>query len=123
MSDHEPENPNIPADDGNVLQFNGTPNKNFIERIHFLSQIQLETLDNEIDSYLLYKMKDDPVDIAKFLVVFNEDKGIDLAFMAKATNFHLEVPKLLALLHNNSASLKNLDEIIDPSIKLILDSS
>ena len=68
-------------------------------------------------------MKEDPVDVAKFLVVFDSDKGIDLAFMAKKTNFHLEVPKLLALLHNNSASLKNLDEVIDPKIKSILDSS
>ena len=64
--------------------------KSFIEKIHPTNSVQIETLDDEIDEFTLYRLIEPPLDFTLFKNKF-EKFGIDLIIQAKNTHFNYKV--------------------------------
>ncbi len=73
------------------LHFKSQSVRNYIQREHPTNTVQIETLDDEISSYTLYKMAQPPMDIAKFLILIDPDAGINLYKDSKETGFEITV--------------------------------
>ena len=102
------------------LEFKGNAAKNFVEHYHPTNSVQIETLDDELSSYALYRMVEPPVDISKFLIVFDPNTGIDLKKDSVDMNFEATVDQMLALLNTSGGDIKSLNEIIDDPVKLLM---
>ena len=102
------------------LDFKGNAVKNFVEHFHPTNSVQIETLDDELSAYALYRMVEPPVDISKFLIVFDPNTGIDLKKDSAEMNFDASVDQILALLNTSGGDVKSLNEIIDNPVKLLM---
>lgn len=102
------------------LEFKSAASKNFVEHFHPTNSVQIETLDDELSSYALYRMVDAPVDISKFLIVFDPNTGINLKKDSVEMNFEASVDQILALLNSSGGDVKALNEIIDDPVKLLM---
>lgn len=60
------------------LKFSDNGKLAFYEKKHEIEDIQLKTLETELDSFILFERNEDPVDIADFLIFFDPFKGINL---------------------------------------------
>ncbi len=98
------------------LNFKSSSVKNFYEYKHPTNSVQIETLDEELSSYALYKMIDPPIDISKFMIVFDPMAGIDPLKDSGEMNFEMSVDELLALLHSSGTNIAALNEVIDKSV-------
>ncbi len=87
------------------LRFKSSPNQLFFEKKHQINSIQIETLDDELDSTTLFRLNDHPVDISNFLIIFHKFKGINLFKDERDTNISLPTKKLLALLHTKGSNV------------------
>lgn len=103
------------------LQFDDQSKVNYFEHNHEVEDIQLKTLDTELNSFMLFEMNQKPVDITEFLILFDPYKGINLYDDSKITNMDLSADKLLSLLHHKIENPKNLDEFIEPWIRELLE--
>lgn len=104
------------------LQFKSSNVKNFFEYKHPTNTVQIETLDEELSSYSLYKMIDPPIDVSTFMIVFDPVAGINPINDSKEINFEMTVDQLLALLHASGTSIAALNEVIDkPVADLMVD--
>ena len=65
-------------------------------------------------------MVEPPVDISKFLIVFDPNTGIDLKKDSAEMNFDASVDQILALLNTSGGDVKSLNEIIDNPVKLLM---
>lgn len=102
------------------LNFKSAASKNFVEHFHPTNSVQIEHLDDELNSYTLYRMVDAPVDISKFLIVFDAKTGVDLKRDSKEMNFESSVEQILALLNTSGGNVKALNEVIDDPVKLLM---
>lgn len=102
------------------LSFKSNAIKNFIQHRHPVNTVQIETLDDELSSYQLYKMVDPPIDVSSFMIVFDPNGGINPEKQSDEMNFDVSVDQLLALLHTSGSNVRALDEIIDPPVALLL---
>jgi hypothetical protein len=102
------------------LDFKTSSAKSFVEHFHPTNSVQIETLDDELSSYSLYKMNDPPVDISQFLIVFDPNTGIDLTKDSEQMNFDTSVDQILALLNTSGGNVKTLDEVIDDPVKVLM---
>lgn len=93
----------------------------FIEKIHPTNSLQVETLDDEVDSFTLYKVKEKPIDITKFEMKFALF-GFNPTFEAKNNNFSKRVGKLLAMLHSGGNDPNKVSEILEKDVKKSLRS-
>lgn len=98
------------------LNFKSSSVKNFYEYKHPTNTVQIETLDEELSSYSLYKMIDPPIDVSKFMIVFDPAAGINPQKDAQEMNFEMSVDELLALLHSSGTNIAALNEVIDKSV-------
>lgn len=94
--------------------------KTFIEKTHPTNEIQIMTLDEEISSYTLYKRNDNPIDISRYQILFEQFQGINLYDSSKLTNLNLSSDKLLALLHIKGKDEKELNEIMERNVKRVV---
>lgn len=62
---------------------------NFFEYIHEHHPIQVEKLDDQISPLTLFKIKEKPLDITDFSIVFKRGYGIDPLRDQKESNFRL----------------------------------
>ena len=76
--------------------------------------------DEELSSYALYRMIDPPVDVSKFLIIFDPNTGINLKKDSEEMNFDVSVDQILALLNASGGNVKALNEIIDDPVKALL---
>lgn len=60
------------------LLFPDSASISFFEKKHEVEDIQLDTLGQEMDAFVLFEKRPDPIDISKYLIVFDPYKGIDL---------------------------------------------
>lgn len=97
-------------------------NKSFIEVDHHFSPIQIETLDDEYNPLGLYKMVDQPIDISDFIVKIDETHGIDPFQDGKAMYFDVPSEGLLATLDGQGKNPLTVNEIIEDSVKNMLDT-
>lgn len=102
------------------LEFKSAASKNFVEHFHPTNSVQIETLDDELSSYSLYRMIDPPIDISKFLIVFDPNTGINLKKDSEEMNFNVSVDQILALLNSSGGDVKSLNEIIDEPVKILM---
>lgn len=102
------------------LNFKSSNVKNFYEYKHPTNTVQIETLDEELSSYSLYKMIDPPIDVSKFMIVFDPAAGINPQKDAQEMNFEMSVDELLALLHSSGTNIAALNEVIDKSVADIM---
>ena len=104
------------------LEFKSNASKNFLEYTHPTNSVQIEMLDEELSSYALYRMIDPPVDVSKFLIIFDPNTGINLKKDSEEMNFDVSVDQILALLNASGGNVKALNEIIDDPVKALLKS-
>lgn len=102
------------------LNFKSSNVKNFYEYRHPTNDVQIETLDEELSSYSLYKMIDPPIDVSKFIIIFDPYGGINPVKDSAAMNFEITVDQLLALLHASGTNVAYLNEIIDENVSTIM---
>lgn len=101
------------------LQFKSQSVQSYIEKKTKSHTMQIDGLDDELDSFRLYKMSEPPMDLSKFMVLI-EKHGIDLYREANGTNLEANPEQILALIHAKGSSVKNLSEIIEPEVKTLL---
>lgn len=89
---------------------------NFITKIHPKYPLQLETLDDVIDTKTLYKMIDAPLDISDYITKV-EIFGIDIFKDKKKNNFDTKTKEFLALLSSNHADVTNVNEYLEDYVK------
>ena len=102
------------------LEFHNQPKKSFIDRKHPLSHIQIEMLDDQIGATMLYKLMDHPVDISKYMIVFNSHGGIDLFKESKGTNLRFSTGHILALIQQKGTNANAVNEHLDNGVKKML---
>ena len=103
------------------LQFKSQSVQSYIEKKTKSHTIQIDGLDDELDSFRLYKMSEPPMDITKFMVLI-EKHGIDLYREANGTNLDSTAQQILALIHAKGDNIKCLDEVIEEDVKVLLKS-
>lgn len=103
------------------LQFKSQSVQSYIEKKTKSHTIQIDGLDDELDSFRLYKMSEPPMDITKFMVLI-EKHGIDLYREANGTNLDSTAEQILALIHAKGDNIKCLDEVIEEDVKVLLKS-
>lgn len=101
------------------LQFKSQSVQSYIEKRTKTHTMQIDGLDDELDSFRLYKMAEPPMDISKFVVLI-EKHGLDLFKEANGTNLETKPEQILALIHAKGGSIKNLDEVIEEDVQHIL---
>ncbi len=77
-------------------------------------------MDNELDPITLFKLNTPPVDLAKFLIIFDKN-GMNLFNDALITNLRLPSEKLLALIHGKTSNPKALNEYVVDRVKKIIE--
>lgn len=102
------------------LQFQSQGVKSFLEYKHSSNSLQLDTLDDEISAFTLYRLSEPPADINRFIVLFDLHKGVDLFKGLDENNISAPVDQLLALINSNGVDLSNLDEYVDEEVKMLL---
>ena len=102
------------------LNFKSSNVKNFYEYKHPTNTVQIETLDEELSSYSLYKMIDPPIDVSTFMIVFDPVTGLNPTKDAKDMNFEMTVDQLLALLHSSGTNIAALNEVVDKPVTEIM---
>lgn len=102
------------------LNFKSSNVKNFYEYKHPTNTVQIETLDEELSSYSLYKMIDPPIDVSSFMIVFDPVSGLNPTNDSKEMNFDMTVDQLLALLHSSGTNIAALNEVIDKPVSDIM---
>ena len=80
------------------LQFKSQSVQSYIEKKTKSHTIQIDGLDDELDSFRLYKMSEPPMDLTKFIVLI-EKHGINLFKDAVGTNLDSTAEQILALIH------------------------
>lgn len=103
------------------LQFKSQSVQSYIEKKTKTHTMQIDGLDDELDSFRLYKMSEPPMDISKFQILI-EKHGIDLFKEAKGTNLDSTAEQILALIHAKGDNVKCLDEVIEEDVKVLLKS-
>jgi len=103
------------------LQFKSQAVQSYIEKKTKTHTIQIDGLDEELDSFRLFKLCDEPMDLTKFMVLI-EKHGIDLYREANGTNLDSTAEQILALIHAKGDNVKCLDEVIEEDVKQILKS-
>lgn len=103
------------------LQFKSQSVQSYIEKKTKSHTIQIDGLDDELDSFRLYKMSEPPMDLTKFMVLI-EKHGIDLYREANGTNLDSTAEQILALIHAKGDNVKCLDEVIEEDVKVLLKS-
>ena len=103
------------------LQFKSQSVQSYIEKKTKSHTMQIDGLDDELDSFRLYKMSEPPMDLTKFMVLI-EKHGIDLFKEANGTNLDSTAEQILALIHAKGDNVKYLDEVIEEDVKLLLKS-
>lgn len=98
------------------LKFVDSGKVSYVEKKHSLEDVQIDTLDSNMDSFLLFEQVADPVDISEFMIVFDPDKGINLYEDAQITNLALPASQLLDLIDKKITNPLNLDEFVEPHI-------
>lgn len=102
------------------IDFKTPPIQNFVEFRHPVNTVQVETLDDEISSYTLFKLMQPPIDITKYIVTFESIGGIDPQSASESMNFDITKNQLLSLLHSQSSNVKLIDEFIEePVLQLV----
>lgn len=94
--------------------------KRYFVRHHPWSTITLEAMDDQVNSFTLYRIKNNPVDIADFQVIIGGIYGVDPFKDRKNMNMDIKVKELLALQSHKNSDPMSLNEIIEPDVKKML---
>lgn len=102
------------------LQFKPHNIKRIIEKPHPLSPLQMELLDDQLSSLVLYRVAADPIDITEFVITFSEEGGYNLFRDREGINMDVTADQLMALIHHKLGKLGNLSEAIEDSVERLL---
>lgn len=94
--------------------------KSFIERIHPTNNIQVETLDDQVNTFTLYRMIEAPIDISQYVIAIQNGWGYNPYIDGKQNNLNEDVEKFVALLHSGGKNPNALSEIVEPSVEKIV---
>lgn len=64
-------------------------NKKIFVKDHPRYKIELEFLDEELDAFMLYKLKSKPIDMNDFMILFQNPGGVNLLKHIKFNNVSL----------------------------------
>ena len=102
------------------IEFKSNQVKTSIKRKHRINNVEMETLDDHMDQLILYRIVEFPVDISKFIIIFDAHGGIDLFKDSKKVNLNYSKDHIIALVHSGGIDPKKLNEIIDKNVAKIL---
>lgn len=102
------------------LHFRSQASKNFLEFNHHLSPLQIETLDDQLDSITLYRLAEKPADITDFMIIFEAYAGLDLYRDSKKVNLGLRPEQIISLIHHKHNDANVLSEVIDDKVAAML---
>ena len=95
------------------LQLKSSAKKAYKDYEHPTNSIQLESLDDALSSFQIYRMAEEPIDICQFSIEFSAKNGFDPQRDSQHLNFDIQVDQLLALLYSKSSDVLQLDEQIE----------
>lgn len=104
------------------LEFSSQPIKKYIERKHATNSIQIETLDDSLSAYTLYRLAEKPTDIAKYVIKYDTKGGLNPFKDSKKLNIDFSTHKILALIHMKGNNEFALNEVLEDQIKYLLDN-
>jgi hypothetical protein len=93
---------------------------NFIEKIHPTNTVQIETLEDEADTYTLYKVKEKPTDLSTFKLEYKLF-GFNPIEDGHKNHFRYRKEQIIAMLHSGGNDPNRINEIIEPEIKKTID--
>jgi hypothetical protein len=102
------------------LEFKSYPHVNYFEKKHRVNEIQLERVENELSSFTLFRLNDDPIDLTNLTIFFDKYEGIDLFEQASKTNLDITTHNLLALIHSGGTEAAAANEYIEKDVEDIL---
>ena len=94
--------------------------KSFIEKVHPTNTVQVETLDDQVNTFTLYRMIEQPIDISQYSIAIQSGWGYNGYKDGKQMNLDEGVEKFVALLHSGGKNPNALSEIIEPSVEKIV---
>ncbi len=91
--------------------------KKVIKRKFHKYEVEIETLDDELDSKVIYKIANEPVDFSNFIILFEEHRGINF-YENKGNNYwNNSVNDVLAMVNNQKHSgIDNISEMIEKQV-------
>jgi len=87
--------------------------RKFIERTHPTNSIQIESLDDQVSSFTLFRVIEDPIDISTFNIRVEFGWGLSPYYDRFKANLEVSVEKSLALIHHGKTDPMSLPEIIE----------
>lgn len=96
--------------------------QSFIERFHPQNNAQIETLDDQVDTFILFRMIEEPIDVSEYNIVIQDAWGYNPYNDGKKLNMDEPVEKFLALLHTGGKDSNALDEHIEEIVEEFLNS-
>ena len=95
-------------------------NRTFIEKFHPSNSVQIETLEDQTNTFTLYRMIEEPVDISKYTIVIQGSWGFNPYKDARRLNMDEPVEKFIALLYSGGTNAHALSEILVESVVKII---
>lgn len=90
--------------------------RRFIEKAHPVNTMQLETLDDQISIFTLYRLIEKPLDISEYVLQLEHDWGYSPIWDFKRMNLDVTVEQALSLLHHDKQDPMELSEILEPPV-------
>jgi len=98
--------------------------RKFIEHLHPTNSIMLETLDDQISSYTIYRIIDRPVDVSTFIVQVEKGWGLNpYREIKKKLNLDEKMETVLTMMHNSQSDPMAVNEIIEDFVKELMEKN
>jgi len=94
--------------------------RKFYERVHKVNSVHVETLDDDLNDYALYKVMEEAINISDFEVAVSSKYGIDLDSISQTMNLDVSANEIISLFTFNVNNPKAVDEIIEQEVKDII---
>ena len=75
--------------------------RNYIEKLHPTHSIMLETLDDQVSSYTLFRIIERPVDVSTFLTQVESGWGLNIFKDKKDFKLDEDMETVLSMMHNS----------------------
>lgn len=95
--------------------------RKFIEHIHPTNSIMLETLDDQISSFTIYRVIEKPVDVSAFITQVEKGWGLNPYKDRKKINMDVETQTLLTMFNQSNSDPMAVNEVIEEFTNKLLD--
>lgn len=97
--------------------------RKFIEHIHPTNSIMLETLDDQISSFTIYRVIERPIDVSTFITQVEKGWGLNPYRDMKKTNMDESMETILTMFNQSQADPTAVNEVIEDFTNNLLDKN